>query len=719
MEREEAGVIEYRTECPWAYDGAFEVCKGLHRLVLPCLLFAIFFDWAVLDPTDVGWLIKGDLGAHFVGWTAFQHDAWRWPIGYSELIAYPTGMPLTATDSNPLMAVPLKLLSPLMPDYCQFIGIWYLLCLLLSYNIALNLLTWLSGRPVPAALAAVILITAPYFFLRVEHDTLMAQWLILASFSIFLRPNSDFRAIAKYAGVTGLSMAVHPYFMPMTFAVAGMDMVRRAYRRYQRRKPFVPTLRFLAAGLAVLLAVTILVSWILGILSLETTGKHIGIFTMDPLAWFNGWGASAFLRGWGVGEGQYEGAQYLGAGALIAVISAAMAWTTGLARPPETVVRSLPWLLPAVIVLAVIAISPVVRVAGHTLVSVNVFDWPVIGTVLSMFRGSGRFGWPASYLVVLVALSLWLSIHSRAVGPLLTLLACLQISDLLPIASYTRQVTQSREVRLEALASSDKWEILIESAARVHISPGTANLVMLELAYLTVGRGKSVNRSYYAQDIRTALQAAANEEAHARLRGGEFEDGVLYVLNPSDIPFLLNGSADKLERLRQLDGLLVVTPGTDLVLERPDVPYHAASSTRSLYDTVDGCKQDCAIVISVRDEATAALPPEFAGLIDQRGGKLGTLGYRGSYAVILKDGRVVEEAIAQAGDVTLKAELFGQTVDVMSGGGNGSNWSSINVNGREMSPNRRGINLLRIGPSGVSGINAYDTYADPEAALVP
>ena len=522
------------------------LATSLHRLVLPFLLFAIFFDLAVLDPTDVGWLIKGDLGAHFVGWTAFQHDAWRWPIGYSELIAYPTGMPLTATDSNPLMAVPLKLLSPLLPAYFQFIGIWYLLCLLLSYNIAFNLLNWLSGRPVPAALAAVVLITAPYFFLRLQHDTLMAQWLILASFSIFLRPNSDRRAVAKYAGVAGLSMAVHPYFLPMTFAVTGMDMARRAYRRYLRQQSVLVALRFLATGLAVVLAVTILVTWILGMLSLETAGKHIGIFTMDPLAWFNGWGASTFLRGWGVGEGQYEGAQYLGAGALIALISAAMAWATGLARPPETVVRSLPWLVPAVIVLALIAISPVVRVAGHTLVSVNMFDWPVIGTVLSMFRSSGRFGWPASYLVVLVALSLWLSVRSRAVGPLLAVLACLQLADLLPVADYTRQVTQSREVRLEALASSEKWEKLVEAADRVHSSPGTAELVMLELAYLTVGRGKSVNRSYYAQDIRTARQAAANEEAQARLRSGEFEDGVLYVLNPSDIPYLLNGSAEAL-----------------------------------------------------------------------------------------------------------------------------------------------------------------------------
>ena len=266
------------------------LATSLHRLVLPFLLFAIFFDLAVLDPTDIGWLIKGDLGAHFVGWTAFQHDAWRWPIGYSELIAYPTGMPLTATDSNPLMAVPLKLLSPLMPAYFQFIGIWYLLCLLLSYNIAFNLLNWLSGRPVPAALAAVVLITAPYFFLRLQHDTLMAQWLILASFSIFIRPNSDRRAIAKYAGVAGLSMAVHPYFLPMTFAVTGMDLARRAFRRYQRQQNVLAALRFLATGLAVVLAVTVLVTWLLGILNLETAGKHIGIFTMDPLAWFNGWG---------------------------------------------------------------------------------------------------------------------------------------------------------------------------------------------------------------------------------------------------------------------------------------------------------------------------------------------------------------------------------------------------------------------------------------------
>jgi hypothetical protein len=65
---------------------------------------------------SVGWLkVHEDLHQAFLGWTAFLFSDWQWPLGMSPLVAYLDGMPLIATDSNPFVSIPLKLLSPTLP----------------------------------------------------------------------------------------------------------------------------------------------------------------------------------------------------------------------------------------------------------------------------------------------------------------------------------------------------------------------------------------------------------------------------------------------------------------------------------------------------------------------------------------------------------------------------------------------------------------------------
>jgi Family of unknown function (DUF6311) len=95
----------------------------LHYLAAPLFLFSWFYSLSILDPTNVRWLKENqDPFQAFLGWTAFRFSDWRWPLGMSRLVGYPNGMPLIATDSNPLVSIPLKLVSPLLPYPFQFEG---------------------------------------------------------------------------------------------------------------------------------------------------------------------------------------------------------------------------------------------------------------------------------------------------------------------------------------------------------------------------------------------------------------------------------------------------------------------------------------------------------------------------------------------------------------------------------------------------------------------
>lgn len=697
----------------------FDRLTWVHRILVPFLIYSLFFNLSALNPTNVSWLASGDLGQHFVGWTAFQHDAWRWPLGFSELVAFPHGAPLTATDSNPLVALPLKLLAPLLPAHFQFFGLWYLLCLLLSYNIVFNLLSWLSGRYWPSLFASVIAVASSFFFQRYGHDTLMAHWLIFASFSVFIRSNSDRRAIAKHAGILAMSIAVHPYFLPMTFSIAGMDTLRRSYWLYRRRQNRRDAMVFLVTRVTILLIPPLLVGWILGIFALQTVPHPVGHYSMDPFSWFNGQDYSMLLRGWEVHDGQYEGAQYLGIGGLIVFVVAAFLWLTGLAGPPERVRRSLPWLAPAMIYLFFVAISPIVYAFGVKLYSFHVQDWPVIGYVYSAFRSSGRFGWPIAYLILLTSLALWLTIRSRAIGPLLAGLALLQLIDISPVAERTRNSTAVKASLYEKLGHRDDWQRLIEGSDRVYASAGIDRPVLFELGLTAFPAGKPLNRFYFAQDLKTAAQAEAELAEHEQVLQGQFADGVLYVLDPAVVGNFLKRGDVALDRLRELDGLAVLPP-TATPLDAPvPFPFHPRTDDQTLVQLVEECSDDCAVILSIKDDGMAALPLEFKELITSRGGTIATLPFRGSYAAAMLNGRIVAEARELKKDVELQVELFGHDVRVLSGGGFASSRSSIRVNGFELSPNARGMNIVRIEPAGISAVNAFDTHHDPSRALVP
>jgi hypothetical protein len=77
----------------WGFDAA---C-----IATPIVLFLLFFNPYVLDPTRIGWLLVNDWGQHVLGWNAFRHVPWSWAFYYEDLLASPTGLSIIYTDSNP------------------------------------------------------------------------------------------------------------------------------------------------------------------------------------------------------------------------------------------------------------------------------------------------------------------------------------------------------------------------------------------------------------------------------------------------------------------------------------------------------------------------------------------------------------------------------------------------------------------------------------------
>jgi hypothetical protein len=695
----------------------------LHYLAAPLFLFWWFYSLSILDPTNVGWLKDNqDPFQAFLGWTAFRFSDWQWPLGMSRLVAYPNGMPLIATDSNPLVSIPLKLLSPLLPYPFQFEGWWLLLSMFLSYVLAFRLLRDLSGHPIGSTLGAALVAVAPIFLFRWLHNSLSSQWLILAALSIFLRPRPDGATVAKYAGLHALVIAVHPYYVPMVAPIAGMDLVRRSARRLRKRKGWLRSLAPLVLGSAAIAIAGLIAAWITGMLSLTHVGSDPGLFSMDPLAWFNPMGTSSFVPSWTTGWGQYEGYQYLGLGGFLLLLAGAVSLALRRGQDARRLGHAALWLTPAFVLWYAMAVSPIVTAFGHVVLSLDIDDLPLAPRVLSIFRSSGRFGWPITYFVLLSGVLLTLTMDRRAALAILAAAFLIQVSDLAPLARSVKAGTAGRG--REFTSSTDPWRAIASAAKWIYVSPDIVGpdveniAILLKLGSIAFPRRMPMNRFYYAQDMSTAAETSVNvAEDKKVLAGDNLDPGVLYLINNNILEAWTRTEAPALSRLALFDGRLTVPPAD----AQPNPPgllrFEPLASDVSPDGLVKDCGEECALALVIREDTAKRLSSDFIKLMNSRGAaRLAGLAGQGYYAALLVDGRVVKEAVSPDKEVVVEGRPFDIDVRAVGGGAGASNSSGLFVNGANLSQDRHGLNIVELRPGRIGYVGNFDTSTDAAAS---
>ena len=693
----------------------------LHYLAAPLFLFWWFYSLSILDPTNVGWMKDNqDPFQAFLGWTAFRFSDWQWPLGMSRLVAYPNGMPLIATDSNPVVSIPLKLLSPFLPYPFQFEGFWLLFSVFLSYALAFRLLRDLSGHPIGSALGAALVAVAPIFLFRWLHNSLSSQWLILAALSIFLRPRPDGVTVAKYTGLHALVIALHPYYVPMVAPIAGMDLARRSVHRRREGKGWLRSLAPLVLGSAAIAIAGLIAAWITGMLALTHVGSDPGFFTMDPLAWFNPMGTSSFLPSWKTGWGQYEGYQYLGLGGFLLVLAGAVSLALRRGQDARRLGHAALWLTPAFVLWYMMAVSPTVTAFGHVVLSLDIDNLPLAPRVLSIFRSSGRLGWPITYFVLLSGVLLTLTLDRRAALAILAAAFLIQVWDLAPLARSIKAGTAGRG--RELTSSTDPWRAIASAAKWIYVSPDIVgphidNTGILELGSIAFPAGIPMNWFYYAQEMSTEAQTSANAAEDKKVLAGEnLEPGVLYLIDSNTLEAWTRTEAQALSRLVIFDGRLIVPPADARLNPAGLLHFAPSASNVSLYELVKNCSDECALALVIREDAAKRLSSDFVELMNSRGAThLEDLGGQGSFAALLVDGRVVKEAASPDKEVVVEGRPFDIDVRAVSGG---SAWndSGLFVNGANLLPDRRGLDIVELRPGKIAYVGNFDANADAGAS---
>lgn len=93
------------------------------------IVFVIIYGVKILNPTYVDWLLGGgDLSQHYLGWEFFRKGDWKFPLGLTDMAAYPLETSVVFTDSIPLFALFFKIFRNILPQNFQYFGIYGILC---------------------------------------------------------------------------------------------------------------------------------------------------------------------------------------------------------------------------------------------------------------------------------------------------------------------------------------------------------------------------------------------------------------------------------------------------------------------------------------------------------------------------------------------------------------------------------------------------------------
>lgn len=422
------------------FGGTFTTC-----FIVGIIFFLLFYGWQVVLPHNVSWLLNGqDLEQHYFGWAFYRNSPWVFPIGEITALAYPYGVPITFTDSIPLIAIPLKLLSSVLPQDFQYFGIWGLFSFGLTAGFAGIIARRFNANIMMSCAIALLTVTTPVLIARMfVHTALASVWLIIAAFAFLAYWRSLVRRgllfqLIMWSSLYVLAILVHPYYMPMVGSILIVYVIV-SHRRYLDS--------FLKVAVPLLAAVSVF--WLIGGFSLQGDGS-LGTpneYNLDIAAPLSGARWSNLVPTLGGVSG--ESMMFVGLGVLFAVATSIVVFVFKHdSNKLWKVTREAPFKSFGILIIvaAVTAMTAwtVIRANGHELLSL---EWlPMrLQSLWGTFRASARLFWPIYYLIVLLPtcyLIYSLRYKLALLYPLVALIVLLQLVDV----TTSRAAANAREV---------------------------------------------------------------------------------------------------------------------------------------------------------------------------------------------------------------------------------------------------------------------------------
>jgi len=683
--------------------------------LLACVLALLHFKFGlqILNIFHGNWAVIpcSDSALGVLSWEYFREQPWTYPIGAIEGYNAPLTMNISLTDGIPIMAVLFKLLHPLFGGNAYYyFGWWFFINCLLQVFFAYKLLSiFLPKHQWLLAFGAIFFLLSPPFLYRFVHHALVAHWTILASFWLYLHPDfSTQKKLFSQIFITALMAWTHPYLAAMMLGMSATLLLKLSWIERQVKWWQAP---LIFIGVC---AMTLGLWEVMGYFSIgntQLTNTDFGLYSANSNSLFNSMNKTTLLSGLPTAKsGQYEGFAYLGIGVLIllAIILLSKLFRTSYFAIPKIKKEYLPILF-CILLATLFSFSNVWTFGATTFAKM---DYPSL--LSSRFRSSGRFIWFLHYFSLLVILIVFLKsrIHSTVKWIILIFAISIQTFDNQPFIKREYITHEGNNYYYE----EKSWHALIEGAEMIWTYPPhqenhltdcdygkLVNIAQSHQKPISTGRAAYYNWQEIAVSttyLETQLDNnIPNEKDAIFITTFEHYERFLPLLNANELHALI------------VEKYLVFVPvgiynRQPKIREMPLVNDELKKMLPiDLQDFIDS-HNDAILLISVKDDAQQSLDYDFKQWMSEKGSKINDLSFRGSYAAIIRNGKFVEE---QLSDSTAVSVYFNR-LEATSAGKNGGNFSSLKINGKEYSPNLRGINIAVVQKDTLRSVINFDTY---------
>ncbi|MCL2819403.1 MAG: DUF6311 domain-containing protein [Oscillospiraceae bacterium] len=527
--------------------------------LLGAVFFMYFFGVRVLDPTYVDWLIiptYQDRFQHYLGWVAYRNSDWFFPPGMHNGLTYPLLESILYSDSLPILAIPFKAISFILPRNFQYFGWVGLIFYALQGGFGGLIVKKISGYSGFSIICSLFFTMSSFMAYRMlNHTALAAHFLLLAAMYLCItkdRNRSTLRNCFLWSILMGLVTGLHIYLLVMLFGIMFIYILDD----FLEYKKIVKAL----VELAVPMLTVALMMFLIGVFHSNAGGSIGGLGDsstnlnqlFNPFAAYADIGApyadfSRFIRpfplvtieGWPFISKQTEGNVYLGLGMFILVFIAVFAFFSDFKEYKEKLsdrktLRKVILTVLTFIAFFVFALSPVVTFGDKIL-----FDYrPILpGKIIilwDIFRGTGRFIWPCAYIIMITAI--WAAagkFKKKTLIFMALILIVVQFADLSGYFYAKGEIFRKEQVYITDL-QSDIWDTIAQDYSHLVYTGATVN--RSSILKFAVHNGLTVNDTYLARKDVAAIEANKHNTL-IKLYEGNAENDMVYIFEtvPEDL----------------------------------------------------------------------------------------------------------------------------------------------------------------------------------------
>jgi Family of unknown function (DUF6311)/Interleukin-like EMT inducer len=736
-------------------------------MLIGVVVFLLKFSAHVLNPYNCDWLLGGgDDTTEYISWLYYRSTPFTFPvIGTLTGYDYPTSTGVGLTGAIPLIAIPMKFLTHGQNTDFQYFGWWFLACYVLQGYFSVRLMKAIAAfknvkiAPIAYVLASVFFVVSPALLTRTGHINLCGQWLILWGFTIYFESKNRRQAAFNFLKIVAVTALVHQYLLLMVFGIGFATFWRLALVEKQATDSFfkrvfswIKNLFFNVSNVAL----AMILWFFIGNFNAPTdTMKQVGFgtYSANLNTFFNGQGEQKLFKTFDFNEGQYEGFGYLGLGLLLltafSLVIAVVLFVFKLFKsdastdknalnqannPPN---KYFSWFSQLGFISFLFAAYSFSNVwfFGHAkvLTAVSFYDTNHNVDYLSQaFRASGRFVWVFHYFLMsqIIIAFLKLKISNGFKISILATLIVVQAIDISPMIRRERKYFDFDGYQPSAMTPKIWAEITAEAQRIVMLPPHVWRYKSegdyFHFARLTALKNQEITTGYLARPDWKAHEIyrkkILNDLEHGDLAD---EQNSIFVAGGKYLPKLKKLVASGQVKAFEYEDYAVAVPlkfektiqyltqlpnCQPLRFDRPDLTEFLKLNSK-----------DRIILAVVKDEATEQLCNDAKKQFADMGIDIVQLGFRGSFAAIIIDGKSVFSGIdnkkavlktVKKGDI-LRGPLFLKDIELQSAGGEVGNFGKIIVDGKDYSPALRGFNFVVLDKQFKILQTAYfDTYDD-------